>query len=574
MELIKKHIDQSIFDVLLENSGALSGLFEFLHANNLTSLDIPAGEYIAPEILKPEVVNFFMKLNFEKNLHLVSSDNVLPAYQIIIQAINSAAEIIASGMYAPGTGTQELIIPDGSVDVLNSLGNIVSNSITISGSNSQALAPNGTVDVVDTLGNVIVSGATISGANTEVEAPDVNHTDSNGLPVALRANVPMVCTPAPPSGAWVRNPDWLAMPVITSADTKIAILYAIYENRENTYYFNVSSGTFSIDVDWGDGGAHSTITTTAVTSHTYTYAGISSIVLVDEYGENYKQVLIIITSNSGTPVQFNLGSTTSLTRNTSLDILASWATSRFQMLKAHPLLERLDLQNYTYSSVNMNSYFLGLSALRIINFAQTIVSPTSFSVVFGSIGNCIFPNMTITGTPSLANAWQSSNVREFGNIIATGAIATNSTWNSMQNLRLMGDINIPASTTLASGLAGNPELLRVGTITSTALTTIANVCNGDYSLIAIAFSSLANVNVTTGAFTGCYSLAFLRVTGIKVSFSVIDCAFERAELVQILNDLDVVAVAQTFTCTRCPGANDLTAADILIGTSKNWIVVP
>lgn len=112
MELINKKDDQSIFDVLLENGGALSGLFDFLHANNLTSIDIPAGTYIAPEVMKREVVDFYSKLNNDSNFSLASSDVALPAYTILIQAINSLNEVIASGNYAPGTGVQQLELPD------------------------------------------------------------------------------------------------------------------------------------------------------------------------------------------------------------------------------------------------------------------------------------------------------------------------------------------------------------------------------------------------------------------------------------------------------------------------------
>jgi hypothetical protein len=47
---------------------------------------------------------------------------------------------------------------------------------------------------------------------------------------------------------------------------------------------------------------------------------------------------------------------------------------------------------------------------------------------------------------------------------------------------------------------------------------------------------------------------------------------ERAALVQVFNDLGTPGTTRTITVTRNPGSADLTAADLLIATSKNWIV--
>ena len=76
----------------------------------------------------------------------------------------------------------------------------------------------------------------------------------------------------------------------------------------------------------------------------------------------------------------------------------------------------------------------------------------------------------------------------------------------------------------------------------------------------------------SGTFNFCHSLENLRVPGVIITFSVIDCAMERAALVQVFNDLGTPGTTRTITVSRNPGSADLTAADILIATSKNWIV--
>ena len=47
---------------------------------------------------------------------------------------------------------------------------------------------------------------------------------------------------------------------------------------------------------------------------------------------------------------------------------------------------------------------------------------------------------------------------------------------------------------------------------------------------------------------------------------------QRAELVDLFNDLKSGVVSQTITVTNNPGVPDLTAADILIATAKGWTV--
>lgn len=55
----------------------------------------------------------------------------------------------------------------------------------------------------------------------------------------------------PNQNDWVRPSEWLPMPEITLDDTKVAILYAVYENRTNLYYLNFTtvSGSFSNNID-------------------------------------------------------------------------------------------------------------------------------------------------------------------------------------------------------------------------------------------------------------------------------------------------------------------------------------
>lgn len=52
---IYKDERQSIFDLLLQYSGAISGLFEFLNENKLQDIDLSEGEFIAPDLINADV---------------------------------------------------------------------------------------------------------------------------------------------------------------------------------------------------------------------------------------------------------------------------------------------------------------------------------------------------------------------------------------------------------------------------------------------------------------------------------------------------------------------------------------
>lgn len=61
-----------------------------------------------------------------------------------------------------------------------------------------SVCADGTANVKDSAGALIVSASIPSGVPTDVTVPDITHTDSDGSPVVLKAQVPMVCTLSTP----------------------------------------------------------------------------------------------------------------------------------------------------------------------------------------------------------------------------------------------------------------------------------------------------------------------------------------------------------------------------------------
>lgn len=119
MANININSDQSIFDAVLQSSGAISALFDFMNANGLTSLDIPSGEYLAANVINPEVVNYLAENNPSTVLVTPQMASVIP----IGYVSNSDGTFLIE---VPGGDTVEL----DDVQVVVNINGVQANSFT------------------------------------------------------------------------------------------------------------------------------------------------------------------------------------------------------------------------------------------------------------------------------------------------------------------------------------------------------------------------------------------------------------------------------------------------------------
>ena len=374
------------------------------------------------------------------------------------------------------------------------------------------------------------------------------------------------------STEWVRPGGWVDIPPITSADTRFYGVYAVYENRKNNVYIGFAAGTFNCTINWGDGSPNTTVSTVSTPLKNYIYSSITSPILVDAYGENYKTVLITITQNSGALTQFNFGSSTSIGTYNWLDIVMSWSTVRVQFLKTHPILQRFIMYSGSFTGVNMNSFINYLVTLKVFQLPLNLGSPTQASNVFSQIGTCELGDITIGGNISTSGLFSTGKFRKIGNVTLATSNNVTTLFQSCTNLQFVDNCNFNAANNFTSVFNGCAELIKVGTITSTTVTNLTTMFLNCVALREVTFTNLTNVTTMGNPFGNCFSLQKLRVPNLKVTTTFVDCAMERAALVQVFNDLGTPATTQTITVTRNPGSADLTAADLLIATSKNWIV--
>lgn len=101
-------------------------------------------------------------------------------------------------------------------------------------------------------------------------------------------------------------------------------------------------------------------------------------------------------------------------------------------------------------------------------------------------------------------------------------------------------------------------------------TNIYGMFNQAKGISIIPAYDFSNVTSAGSLFTGCNTLTEIHFTGLKVSFDISSSTlFERAALIEILNNLGTPTTTQTLTIGSTNLAK-LTEEDIAIATQKNW----
>jgi len=406
--------------------------------------------------------------------------------------------------------------------------------------------------------------------------------------------------PAPSTGgtctsrAWVRNPDWLDMPSVSNGDEIIYLLVAVKENVPNflSFVVNTSGVDYSVDL-YNDG--------TTVTTHTDNSQADFNLDYTKGTNEiadlNYKQVIVKITCPSGTMVGFDLyrrhpdvESAHPVEQKVLSIKLAGSFTTFSQICRTqangagnsrNTMLEEFEFVG-TSSVTNYSNAFYG--AYRLGKMKGDFSAGTNFNNCWaGGVGDFDKSEMTMpsSGITSFSQPfiscfptrWAGSWVPDF-----LKGVEYPSTAFSAGNLEIFGTPTYRArfdSMTNANGFyqafQRNEELTQAyfnQTYTQPkSLYRAFRNCFAIHTIDAIDASLVTNMTQT---FEKNFSLSWLRLIGITVSFTLEDCNFSREGLVQVFNDLGTASA--TITITNNPGVGDLTADDLLIATDKGWTV--
>ena len=371
---------------------------------------------------------------------------------------------------------------------------------------------------------------------------------------------------------WQRPAEWMPMPDITPGEQKIATLYGVYENDYNQMSVRFITSPSNGTIDWGDGVSES-IGNTARKDHVYDYSSLTGSVYQDEWGDNYKQVMIYISGSGGTTNYIEFPSSAAYnspgSRNI-LDYTFSWDGNTYlNTIQNMPKCQRF---RYLASNlgVNVNSYYSGdFVNLRYLELpsGSSITSAQSLFQTLGPVTNAPDLYLSNTGTSLIMFAY--AKFKKWGNVTIDSS--TNFTQMFyLSAVQEIGGVTGSACTNASSMVQACYSLQKIGTLHLPALQNMTSMFNSCYALQEIVFTDCSVVTTTTNAFSSCQSLRSLRMPGIATSFTIASCALQRDALVALFNDL--ATTTATITITGNPGVPDLSAADLAIATDKGWTV--
>lgn len=464
MALINKYEGQSVFDVLLINGGAISGLFEFLELNELDELNIPEGDYLAPVVLNALVVDFF-------------------------SALSPEAQIVSNGGVAHGAPS----------------------FLTLNGADFLELAQGSLIDV-----------------------QLLDQDDNPIVPISVVGNVVKVDVPeVVPNAWWTRPAGWLAMPTINAGDNKFAGLAAVYENDDLNYYY--LSGWSAIN--WGDGN-------TTDTAHQFIYSTITSDVLVDADGLNYKTVLVTANLGSGSLVTEQANKSYNW-----LDILMDGTTLTGNLL-------------FNYQSVNYKT-----ERFRIRNIGCSYIGLNNFKSIK------VFECLSFTAYSGLENSLRyggdfrnndgSPTVLSFPNAVSLQAFFYYS------GISRIGNVYIPNCVIISAMFAASQLGGYLNLYTSSSLTTMNSLLEGAgvKELYISDCSGVTNI----GYFKPNGTLEACHLTGITTGFDVSGQKMKAADLDDMFTEIGTWATGSNVIDVRSnPGS--LTCSPS-IATSKGYTVL-
>jgi surface protein len=505
----------------------------------------------------------------------------------------------------PSGDNETIIAPDGTANVKNTSGTTVATGLVPSGGSANITAPDATVQINGEQVATVASGGMVNVAvENESGTPIGTFDDDTGVWVVPNCadgtvtvnrdgvffatqNVASggTATINVPSAEWIRPIDWLPMPTVVDTDQTFVGLHAVIEDGDNyvAFRFTVSGGN-QYQVNWGDG----TVTTHASnTNAEHQYDFTNPVLNGTLTSRGYKQAMITVTPVSGNlltcnfqqrfvtvPAQTTAYSTGFLDCILSMPNASSGASIVFGGTTVrHSYVERFNVltigactslanlfQNCaslqsvplfnTANVTNMNNMFIGCSALQSVPLFDT----GNVTNMQGMFQSCV--------------SLQSVPLFDTGNVIIMTSMFI--ICPALQSVPLFDTANV---TTMQSMFQSCSALQSVPLFDTGNVTNMISMLNGCASLnsipalstVAITSDFGANFAINSNSLNRC-QMVFQRT----VSFA--NCQLSRDAIVEIFNNLAVVTSA-TITITGNWGVTALSAADLLIATSKGWVVV-
>ena len=352
---------------------------------------------------------------------------------------------------------------------------------------------------------------------------------------------------------WSRFADWLALPTVTDADQKLVGLKAVTNDGSNYLALSATTSTGTYHVDWGDGNT-SDVSSGSTASHWYDYSAIGAGTLS---ARGYKQVIVVVTANTGNLTGVNLNVAYSRTG------IGVYETGWLDLAVAGTYLTSL--------TISASSQYVRMGMLEQVRLYANAI--TSGNYMFNLCGALQSVSLNTASFTSMNYMFQSCPSLQSVPLFNTAAVTSmQNTFNNCPSLASVPLFNTGAVTTMANMFQSCYSLQSVPLFNTGAVTTMASMFQSCPSLTSVPALNVAavtsgNFNAT---FTSCPALASVAITGAVYAFTI-NCKLARTELVALFNALGSASGgSQTLTVSGNHGWADLSAGDKAIATGKGW----
>jgi surface protein len=352
------------------------------------------------------------------------------------------------------------------------------------------------------------------------------------------------------------------MPTVTSAQQTFVGLHAVIENGDNYVAFRFTTSTGQYQVDWGDGTVD-LVNSNVNAEHQYDFATYDP-TNTTLTSRGYKQAMITVTPVSGNlltcdfqrrfvtvPAQNQAYSTGFLDCILSMPNASSGASIVFGGATVrHTYVERFELKTVG-NCVNLFELFRGCSSLQLVPLFNT----TNVTIMANMFNGC----------------FSLQSVPLFNTTSVTNMVGMFNTCYSLQSVPLFNTVNVTNMSSMFQACFSLQSVPLFNTANVTNMSVMFSSCVSLNSILALSTASIttdfgANFANPANSLNRC-QMVFART----VSFQ--NCQLSRDAIVEIFNNLATVTPPQTITITGNWGVTALSAADLLIATSKGWVVI-
>jgi surface protein len=362
-----------------------------------------------------------------------------------------------------------------------------------------------------------------------------------------------------PSAEWARPSDWLPMPTVVDTDQTFVGLHAVIENGDNYCAFRFTTSTGQYQVDWGDGTVD-LVNSNVNAEHQYDFATYDP-TNTTLTSRGYKQAMITVTPVSGNlltcnfqqryvtvPAQNQAYSTGFLDCILSMPNASSGGSIVFGgSTVRHTYVERFSVLTIG-GATNMFAMFQNCTSLQSVPLFNT-TNVTNMANMFPSC-------LSLQSVP----LFNTANVTNMSNMFTSCF--------SLQSVPLFNTANV---TNMSSMFPNCQSLQSVPSFNTANVTSMSSMFNSCSSLNSIPALSTAAITSDFTAFASSANSLNRCQMVFQRTVSFQNCQLSRDAIVEIFNNLAVVASA-TITITGNWGVTALSAADLLIATSKGWTV--